>query len=101
MRKKFTGRALSAVHSALCLLGAMLFALSIPPHAQQPKKIPRIGILYPGSGDPLRMARRGTDAFRQDLHELGWVDGENIVLEYRWRTRMRTGFRCLRLNYSV
>jgi ABC-type uncharacterized transport system substrate-binding protein len=84
MRKKFTGRALSAVHSALCLLGAMLFALSIPPHAQQPKKIPRIGILYPGSGDPLRMARRGTDAFRQDLHELGWVDGENIVLEYRW-----------------
>ena len=84
MRKKFTGRALSAVHSALCLLGAMLFALSIPAHAQQPKKIPRIGILSPESGDPLRIAPRGTDAFRQDLHELGWVDGENIVLEYRW-----------------
>src|SRR5262249_47674085 len=84
MRKKFTGRALSAVHPALCLLGVMLFALSIPAHAQQPKKIPRIGILSPASGDPLGMARRRTDAFRQHLHELGWVDGKNVILEYRW-----------------
>ena len=33
----------SAMRSALCLVGAMLFALSFPAEAQQPKKIPRIG----------------------------------------------------------
>jgi putative tryptophan/tyrosine transport system substrate-binding protein len=46
--------------------------------AQQPKKIPRIGILSPGSGNP------AIDAFRQGLQELGWVEGENIAIEYRW-----------------
>jgi putative ABC transport system substrate-binding protein len=52
--------------------------------AQQAKKAFRIGILSFGSGDPLGIARRGTDAFQQGLHELGWVNGKNIVLEYRW-----------------
>jgi putative tryptophan/tyrosine transport system substrate-binding protein len=77
-------RAPSPMHSALCLLGAMIFALSISAHAQQPKKTPRIGILSPGSSDPLGLSRRGTDAFQQGLHKLGWVDGKNIVFEYRW-----------------
>jgi putative ABC transport system substrate-binding protein len=70
--------ALSAMHSALCFVGAMLLACSFPAQAQQPKKIPRIGILSLGKGNPT------IDAFRQGLHELGWVDGENIALEYRW-----------------
>src|SRR5262249_16822995 len=52
--------------------------------AQQAKKVPRIGILALGSGNPLGLTRRGTDAFQQALHELGWLDGKNIVLEYRW-----------------
>jgi putative tryptophan/tyrosine transport system substrate-binding protein len=77
-------RAPSPMHSALCLLGAMIFALSISAHAQQPKKTPRIGILSPGSSDSLGLSRRGTDAFQQGLHKLGWVDGKNIVFEYRW-----------------
>jgi putative tryptophan/tyrosine transport system substrate-binding protein len=76
--------AFSAMHSAFCFLGAMLFALSIPADAQQPRKTPRIGILSPGSSDPLDLSRRGTDAFQQGLHKLGWVDGKNIVFEYRW-----------------
>jgi putative tryptophan/tyrosine transport system substrate-binding protein len=84
MRKKLMDRAPSPMHSALCLLGAMIFALSISAHAQQPKKTPRIGILSPGSSDPLGLSRRGTDAFQQGLHKLGWVDGKNIVFEYRW-----------------
>jgi len=74
MRKKIGGLA----------LGAMLVALSFRADAQQAKKIPRIGILSLGSGNSLGLARRGTDAFQQALHELGWLDGKNIVLEYRW-----------------
>ena len=60
-------------------VGAILFALSFPAWAQ-PKKIARIGFLTggaPSSGTPR------IDAFRQGLHELGYVEGKNIVIEYR------------------
>ena len=76
--------ALSAMQPALCFLGVMLLAVSLPAAAQQPEKVPRLGILSFGSGDPLGLARRGTDAFQRGLHELGWVDGKNIAFEYRW-----------------
>jgi putative ABC transport system substrate-binding protein len=57
-------------------LGAMLLAVSFPAEAQQPKKIPRIGwIAFSGSGPP-----RG---FMISLGELGYVDGQSIVIEYR------------------
>ena len=75
MRKKVTVLILNA---RVFVLSAMLFALSIPAAAQQPAKVPRIGILSLGRGNPT------IDAFRQGLHELGWVDGKNIALEYRW-----------------
>ena len=61
----------------------MLFALcswlSFPAAAQQAKKVPRVGVLRPGSPpDPY------VDAFRQGLGDLGYVDGKNIAIEYRW-----------------
>jgi ABC-type uncharacterized transport system substrate-binding protein len=45
---------------------------------QRSAKIPRIGILSPGSGNP------AIDAFRQGLHGLGWVEGQTIAIEYRF-----------------
>ena len=48
--------------------------------AQQPKKMPRIG--YLGSGTLSAGAAR-IEAFRQGLRELGYVEGKNIVIEYR------------------
>src|SRR6266545_6872867 len=49
--------------------------------AQQPTKIPRIGYLVGGSAS----ATSGrTEAFRQGLRELGYVEGKNIVIEYRY-----------------
>jgi len=49
--------------------------------AQQPAKIPRIGYLgaTSRSTNPARI-----EAFRQGLRELGYIDGKNIVIEYRW-----------------
>ena len=49
--------------------------------AQQPKKLPRIGFL--GSGSSSSMSSR-TDSFRQGLRELGYVEGQNILVEYRF-----------------
>jgi putative ABC transport system substrate-binding protein len=62
-------------------LSAMLSALDIPAQAQQPKKVPRIGSLSATSPsiNPARM-----DAFRQGLHDLGYVEGKDIVIEYRY-----------------
>jgi putative tryptophan/tyrosine transport system substrate-binding protein len=59
---------------ALC---AMLFALCQSAEAQQPK-IPRIGVLRPGLA-----AAPNYEAFRQGLRELGYVEGQNVVLEFR------------------
>jgi ABC-type uncharacterized transport system substrate-binding protein len=65
-----------------CLvLVAMLFALCIPAHAQQPKKIPRIGYL---SFQSSSSGRDLDDPFRQGLNALGYVEGKNIIIEYRW-----------------
>ena len=49
--------------------------------AQQPARIPRIGIFIPASASFLS-AR--VEAFRQRLRELGYVEGKNIVIEYRY-----------------
>ncbi|HEY7321400.1 MAG TPA: ABC transporter substrate-binding protein [Candidatus Binatia bacterium] len=62
-------------------LCTLLFALSYSASAQQPKKIPRIGVLsaFSPSSELSRL-----EAFRQGLRELGYIEGQNIVIEYRY-----------------
>ena len=63
-------------------LCAMLLALSVPAEAQQQlKKLHRIGILLVGSSS-FYSAR--IDVFRQGLKELGYIEGKNIAIEYRY-----------------
>jgi ABC-type uncharacterized transport system substrate-binding protein len=50
--------------------------------AQQPKKVPRIGFLATGSFE-LPETPVMINAFRQGLTELGYVEGTNIVIEYK------------------
>jgi putative ABC transport system substrate-binding protein len=59
---------------------SILLALPFPARAQQPTKIPRIGYLGAASlsSNPARI-----EAFRQGLRELGYVEGKNIVIEWR------------------
>ncbi len=65
----------------ICLL-LTLFLLTISfVEAQQPKKIPRIGYLVAGNSSDIS-AR--TEAFRQGLRELGYVEGKNIIIEFRY-----------------
>ena len=61
--------------------GALLFALCAPTEAQQPAKIPKIGCLAGGSPSGIAPL---TDAFRQGLHQFGYVEGKNIAIEYRY-----------------
>jgi putative ABC transport system substrate-binding protein len=61
---------------------AFLLALSVPADAQQAGKVPRIGILAPGSSAFPTSAYH--DSFRQGLRELGYIEGKNIFIEIRY-----------------
>jgi ABC-type uncharacterized transport system substrate-binding protein len=63
---------------ALC---AMLFALSSSVGAQQPGKIFRIGFLDSSTASGMAVL---LDAFKQEMSKLGWIEGKNITIEYRF-----------------
>ena len=60
------------------LVGGLL-AAPLAGRAQQRTKIPRIGVLAPWSGPG-----PGLGAFDRGLRDLGWVDGQNVVIERRF-----------------
>jgi ABC-type uncharacterized transport system substrate-binding protein len=67
---------------AVCqTLSALLLVFWLPAVAQQPAQIPRIG--YLGAASPPAITPR-TEAFRQRLRELGYVEGKNIAIEFRY-----------------
>jgi putative tryptophan/tyrosine transport system substrate-binding protein len=66
----------------LLTLGTLLIAFYFPAQAQQPpKKVWVIGILRTDS--PSIFAARN-EVFRQGLRDLGYVEGKNIIIEYRY-----------------
>src|SRR4051812_28600691 len=69
MRRKFFGLVLST----------LLFALCFAAQAQQPAKLPKIGLLR------ARLAASGTslEGFLRELRALGYVEGKNITIESR------------------
>ena len=66
------------IGSAVCIL---LLGLSVSAEAQQTKKIHRIGLLVAGSSSSTTTPVEG---FQQALHDLGYVEGQNIIIEYRY-----------------
>jgi putative ABC transport system substrate-binding protein len=64
---------------ALC---SMLLAPCFAVEAQQPARIPRIG--YAASGGDINKPGLIVEAFRRGLRDLGYVEGKNIVVEYRY-----------------
>jgi len=71
---------LSSMRFALSLVGAMLFALSFSAEAQQATKVPRIGYL---AGTSLSAIASRTDAFKQGLRGLDYVEGKNLAIYWR------------------
>ena len=63
--------------TALGVLVALLLAFSFPAEAQQPKKVPRIGLLVPSSASSISDRR---DAFLQGLRDVGYVEGKTLRL---------------------
>ena len=65
----------------LSAVATLILASVFPGEAQQPKKVPRIG--FQSAASPAAMTPR-TAAFSQGLRELGYVEGKNIVIEWRY-----------------
>lgn len=66
----------------LGLVGLLSAALSA--EVQPGEKVPRIGYLNYRAGP-----NAADEAFRRTLRDLGWIEGQNIVIEYRWAAGKR------------
>ena len=60
--------------------------------AQQPERMRRIGVLMASAADDPECQAR-IAAFLQGLQQLGWTDGRNVRIEYRWAGAMPTDIR--------
>ena len=70
----------------------MLLSLTFSAEAQQTKKVPLFG--YVSVGDPQNPGTR-IEAFRQRLHDLGYTEGKNILVDYRYlHGRLRADSEC-------
>jgi len=76
MRRPLRKTALASI-----LFAGALLVLAVIAEAQQAKKVPRIG--YLSNNDPATISVRG-DPFRRGLRELGYVEGKNIFIEWRF-----------------
>jgi len=63
------------------LLGSAALAWPLAARAQQSAKLPRIGLLGSTTSS---VERQRVSGFVQRLAELGWIEGKNIAIEYRW-----------------
>ena len=63
------------------LIAGALLALAVTVEAQQTGKVFRIGFLDPSTSTGMAVM---VDAFRQEMNKLGWIEGKNITIEYRF-----------------
>jgi ABC-type uncharacterized transport system substrate-binding protein len=74
---------MSSRREFITLLGGAVAGWPLAARAQQPAQVQRIGVLMPFAEDhPVGQAR--VAAFLQGLRQLGWTDGHNVRIDYRW-----------------
>ena len=71
----------SIIGTIVIWLLATVLLTTAPPTEAQPTKVPRIGYL---TGVSLSAFAARTEAFRQGLRELGYIEGKNIIVQYRY-----------------
>ena len=67
----------------IALCGGAAVGWPLAARAQQPARVRTIGFLLPG-GSRTTVVRAQLEAFRQGLKEYGWIEGQNISVEYRF-----------------
>ena len=82
----------------LSVIALVLVVTGAVAEAQQPKKVPRIG--YLSASDPASESARA-EAIRLALRELGYIEGQNIAIEYRYAEGKPDRFLSLRPSWCV
>jgi putative ABC transport system substrate-binding protein len=67
----------------ITLVGGATLTWPVAARAQQPERMRRIGVLMPFPKDNAE-GRARIAAFLQELRQLGWIDGRNVKIEYRF-----------------
>jgi ABC-type uncharacterized transport system substrate-binding protein len=67
----------------ITLLGGAAVAWPLAARAQQPERMRRIGVLMAYAKND-REYQSHLAAFREELHKLGWTEGRNVQIDYRW-----------------
>jgi putative ABC transport system substrate-binding protein len=73
--------------TVLIALALGLLAAPLDTLAQAPRKVYRIGYLAPEPPPTSELPALGLASFQQGLRELGYVEGDNLIVEYRWINR--------------
>src|SRR5262245_64733571 len=89
MRKK--------LHVVFVVIACAILAPTPPAGAQQAGHMPRIGFLGPGAPQTAASCAPG---FSEGLREHGWVEGQNIAIEYRWAEASSISSPSSRPNWS-
>ena len=76
-----TGRTFRIALFVLLTLGAVVLELPVACAADPDQNVARLGFVDPHSPST---DLRGVDEFWQRLHQLGWVEGQNLIVEKRW-----------------
>src|SRR5262249_27528806 len=63
----------------LTSLGLLVGCQALPFWAAPPPRVPRIGVLWPGTASDTHLA-----AFRQGLHDFGYTEGQNLTVDWRF-----------------
>jgi putative ABC transport system substrate-binding protein len=85
-------RARAVLVGSLVLVGAVVASLATEAQPPAKTRIARVGIFVPGSssgGDQFQLLVK---AFREGLGELGWIEGQTVVIETRWGEGRVDGF---------
>jgi putative ABC transport system substrate-binding protein len=69
------------LQAGLLVLASALLAAPLAAEAQQPRKVARVGFMSSASAEPFRDR---DEAFRLGLRELGWIEGQDLTIDYRW-----------------
>jgi ABC-type uncharacterized transport system substrate-binding protein len=67
----------------LCTMSLGLLAAPLIAEAQQARRVPRVGVIMEAAPPPAPQPS-GLAAFRRGLRELGYVEGQSVLLEIRW-----------------
>ncbi len=89
----------SEVRKVACSLALSIsfFALCVPAHAQRPMRTPQIGFL---AATTSRSNLPRLESFRQGLRELGYIEGQNVLIEYRFAEGRLNQVRILQQSWS-